>query len=345
YAKVPYMHLPLALGVLSEIILHPLLREEDFGKEKRVILEELHSTMDSPEDLVSVLSQRLTWGDHPLGREIIGTEQSIEQMRLDDVAAHLLRYYGPNRCVLSVAGRIDTAKVLRLAEERLGEWAPVAEQAPLPAQPSLPGPRLLVRYKETEQAQVVLTLPGLARGHPHQYTLGMLHTVLGAGMSSRLFQEIRENRALAYSVSASGTSYQDAGSVSLYAGVSPLQAIAAVDALLTEWVRLRDEPVLAEEVLRAREMVRGSRLMGFEDSGSVAGWFGQQELLSQKVRTLDEVLEIIDGIDASSIHEVAQQLICLLQMTLTVVGPFPDDAPFSDCLAAWSGATPILGYV
>jgi len=335
YAKVPYLHLELALDVLSDLLLHPLLRDEDFRKEKRVILEELHAIMDTPEELVHVLNQRLAWDGHPLWREVIGTEKSLENLRLEDVRGHLQRFYRPDRCVVAVAGQVDTDQVLHDVEERLGAWEPVGEVSFLPASPRPSGYRLRVQYKDTEQAQLCLTLPGLAREHPDRHTLALVHAILGEGMSSRLFLEIREERGLAYNVSSFVDSYCDGGTFGLYAGVNPTKAISAVDALLREWVRLRDEPVSPEEIERARELMKGRLLLSLENSGAVASWFGQQELLREEVDTLDEVLAILDGIERSDIQRVAQEIIRLPWVTLTVVGPFEDEAPFASCLAEW----------
>ncbi|MBC7223692.1 MAG: insulinase family protein, partial [Anaerolineae bacterium] len=253
YAKVPYPHLELALDVLSDLILHPLLREEVFDKEKRVILEELHALMDMPEALVHLVGQRLLWGDHPLGREVVGTEESLARIQVQDVREYWRRNYGPDRCVLAVAGQVRTEQVLEAAERYFGAWEPVGDGTFLPA-PTLPEtPRVEVVYKDTEQAQISLSLPGLSRMDGRRYVWAILHAVLGEGMSSRLFLRIREEMGLAYSVGAIMDLYEDAGMWGLYAGVSPENALPALEALVREWLRLREEPITPEDLQRARE--------------------------------------------------------------------------------------------
>ncbi|MGQ9586177.1 MAG: M16 family metallopeptidase [Anaerolineae bacterium] len=333
YAKVPYLHLELVLDVLADLVLNPLLREDDFEKEKRVILEELHRILDTPEELVHVLSQSLAWGDHPLGWEVIGTPESLEGLDLETVRQHIRQFYGPDRCVVAVAGQVRAEQAVRAVEQHLGSWQPVGERAFLEAPPWPLGPRLRVEHRNTEQAQICLVLPGLRRDHPDRYVLSMIHAILGEGMSSRLFLEIRERRGLAYNVASFGDSYQDGGTFGLYAGVNPGQALAAVKALVGEWVRLREERVSPAELERARRLLKGRLLLSLENSSVVAGWFGQQVLLQKEIRTLDEVLDILDTIDQDAIWRVAQGLIRLPWTTLTVVGPFADETPFADCLA------------
>jgi len=332
YAKVPYLHLELAVDVLSDLLLHPLIRDEDFRKEKQIILEELHAIMDTPEELVHVLNQRLAWGDHPLGREIIGTEESLKRLRPEDVRDHLGRFYGPDRCVVAVAGQVRTEQVLEAVEERLGSWKPVGGASFLPAPSMPPGPRLKVQPKDTEQAQVCLSMPGLPREDSDRYALSMLHAILGGGMSSRLFLEIREKRGLAYNVGSFAESYQDGGTFGVYAGVNPSQTLDAVKALVDELARLRDELVSPEELERTRELLKGRLLLSLESSSSVASWFGQQELLEEEVYTLDRVLGILDGIDQEAVRQVARRVVRLPWVTLAVVGPFEDEAPFARCL-------------
>lgn len=334
FAKVPYPHLELAMDVLSDLLLHPLLQEEAFEKEKRVILEELHSLLDMPEVLVHIVSQQLFWGNHPLGREVTGTEESLSRLQVQDLREYWRSNYGPDRCVLAVAGQVRTEEVLRAAERFFGSWEPVGDGSFLPAPEISDGPRVRVVHKDTEQAQLSLVLPGLSRWHDDRYALAILHAVLGEGMSSRLFLRIREELGLAYSVASLVDSYKDAGTLGLYAGVSPGNALPALDALVREWVRLREEPITPAELNRARELYRGGMLLGLENSAAVAGWFGQQVLEGGEVTTLDEALRLLEEVDPEAVLRLARDLIQLPKVTLTVVGPFAGEEPFLEHLQA-----------
>lgn len=334
FAKVPYPHFELAMDILSDLLLHPLLREEAFEREKRVILEELHSLLDMPEALVHIVSQRLFWGDHPLGREVTGTEESLNRLQVQDLRDYWRGNYGPDRCVLAVAGQVRTSDVLRVAEQYFGSWEPAGNGTFLPAPPIPDGPRVQVVYRDTEQAQLCLVLPGLSRWHEDRYVLAILHAVLGEGMSSRLFLRIREELGLAYSVASLVDSYEDAGTLGLYAGVSPENALPALGALVREWVRLREEPITPAELTRARELYRGGMLLGLENSAAVAGWFGQQVLDGGEVTTLDDALRLLEQVDPEAVLRVGKDLIRLSKMTLTVVGPFAEEEPFAEHLQA-----------
>lgn len=334
YAKVPYPHFELALDVLSDLILHPLLREEIFEKEKRVILEELHALMDIPEALVHVVGQRLLWGDHPLGREVVGTEESLARIQVQDLREYWRRNYGPDRCVLAVAGQVRTEEVLQTAERFFGRWEPVGDGTFLPAPTPPETPRVEVVYKDTEQAQISLSLPGLSRLDERRYALAILHAALGEGMSSRLFLRIREEMGLAYSVGAIMDLYEDAGMWGLYAGVSPENALPALEALVREWLRLREEPITPEELRRARELYRGGLLLSLENSAAVASWFGQQVLVGEEVTTLDDALQLLEQADADAVLALARDLVHLPKVALAVVGPFEDQQPFADRLEA-----------
>ncbi len=332
FAKVPYPHFELAMDVVSDLLLHPLLQEEAFEKEKRVILEELHALLDMPEALVHIVSQQLFWGAHPLGREVTGTEESLKRLQVQDLREYWRKNYGPDRCVLAVAGQVRADDVVRAAERFFGSWEPVGNGTFLPA-PEIPdGPRVRVVQKDTEQAQLSLVLPGLSRWHDDRYVLAILHAVLGEGMSSRLFLRIREELGLAYAVASLVDSYEDAGSLGLYAGVSPENVLPALGALVREWVRLREEPITPAELNRARELYRGGMLLGLENSAAVAGWFGQQVLDGGEVTTLDEALRMLEEVDPEAVLQLAKELIQLSKIALTVVGPFSEEGPFLEYL-------------
>mgnify|MGYP005837519365 CR=1 FL=1 len=194
-------------------------------------------------------------------------------------------------------------------------------------------PRLRVYYKDTEQAQLCLSVPGLRRLHPDRFALRLLNTILGEGMSSRLFLEIRERLGLAYSVSSYINTFEDAGTIGAYAGVDPARGQEAVRAILHEWDRLRREPVTQEELNKAREYLKGRLLLQMEDTFSVAAWFGQQELMSpEEVLTVDQVVAELDKVTVDDVQRLAQQLFVGDRLNLAVVGPFESEDAFGDSL-------------
>lgn len=325
YVKVAYPHLDIAIDVLVDILLNSRFEEGRIERERQVIIEEINMSLDAPDGWVHLLSNRLIWPTHPLGRDVAGTKESVSSLGRETLLTHLRGYYVPSNTVLSIAGNVDHQEILERIAAYLGGWNGTdGVGAFQPAQALPTEPQFCVRYRDIEQAHLCLTVPGLSRVHPDRFVLRLLDIVLGGGMSSRLFLELRERQGLAYAVDSYVSYLHDTGVMGVYAGVDPSRLEIAVQIVLREWDRLRQEEVPAEELTKARELVKGRLLLQMEETLSVAAWFGYQELLSPQILTVDEVVEAIDAVGAADIQRMAQELFLGERLHLAVVGPFQE---------------------
>ena len=332
YCKVASPHFELALDVLADLVRRPLFAPAELEKERRVILEELATVADSPSQQVDVLLDETLWPDQPLGRDVAGSEASVNGLSRKVMVNYLHRQYVPNNVVVSVAGAVSQEQVVDLVARALGDWPPGAPGGWLPAVNGQRGPRAAVKYKATEQAHLSLAVHGLPLQHPDRYALSLLSVILGGGMSSRLVQELRERRGLCYDVHSYVSYFQDAGALAVYAGVAPARAREALVALLAELARLRDERVPEEELARAKELAKGRLLLRMEDTRAVSDWLGAQELLAGRIRTADEVVHHIDAVTEEDLGRLARQLLVSDQLNLAVVGPYRTDRRFLSLL-------------
>ncbi|HID86684.1 MAG TPA: insulinase family protein [Anaerolineae bacterium] len=324
WAKVAQPHLPIALDVLVDMLRHARFDPQEVEKERRVIIEEINMTRDTPDEWVFSLANRLLWPGHPLGRDVAGTRESVGGVGRKDLLATLRRYYHPRNAVVAVAGNIQHEEVVDRIAEYLGDWEPGEISSYLPLEDEQREPRAFVEGRDTEQAHLCLNVPGVSYTHPDRFTFQMLSAVLGQGMSSRLFLEIRERQGLAYSVHSYHSHFQDTGVMGVYAGVDPRRIEKAVTAILAELDRLRQEPVEEEELTKTKEFAKGRLMLHMENTHAVAAWLGSQELLTGEVLTVDEVVERIDAITAEELQRVAQELFRPDRLNLAVIGPFEE---------------------
>jgi predicted Zn-dependent peptidase len=331
YCKVALPHLELALDVLVDMLRRPLFAPDEVEKERKVILEELAMVADSPSQQVDVLIDEVLWPDQPLGWDVAGSEKSVRGITREMTLAYLHRQYVPNNTVISVAGNVSHEEVVNLVSRYLGDWERGIPSGWFPAVNGQTAPRTGMLYKRSEQAHLSLALRGLSSQHPDRYVLDLLSVAFGEGMSSRLFLELRERRGLCYDVHSYVSHFLDAGSFSIYAGVDPGNAHETVAALLEELARLRDG-VSEEELTKARELSKGRLLLRMEDSRSVSGWLGGQEILNARVRTADEVVETLDAIQPADLSRVINNLLHRDHLNLAVVGPFRSDKKFAALL-------------
>ncbi len=327
YCKVARPHLELALDVLVDMVRRPLLDPGEMEKERGVIIEELASVADSPAQQVDILLDRTLWPDQPLGWDVAGSEATISAITRDTALEYLQRQYVPNNVVVSVAGAVEHAEIVRLAEEQMGDWRRGSPSCWFPAVNGQDGPRAAVLYKKTEQAHISAAVPGLSSWHPDRFALDLLSVVMGETMSSRLFQELREKRSLCYDVHTYVTHFLDAGAFTVYAGVDPARAEEAIVAALQELARVRDEGLPEEELAKAKELSKGRLLLRMEDTRSVSGWYGGQEILNGRILTADEVVGLLDAVTVDDIRRVAG-LLTADRLNLAVVGPFRSDKRF-----------------
>ena len=324
WAKVPAGRRSLAVDVLVDMLQHSKIEPEEVERERKVIIEEINMILDDPDDWVGLLMGDLLWPDHPLGREVIGTKETISSIDRQTMVEYLSRGYRPSGTVVCMAGRVEHREVVEEVQRALREWEPEDRLDFLPMANGQDGPRVRVGTKETEQAHLILSLHGIPRKHPDRYALRIMNSVLGEGMSSRLFLEIRERRGLAYSVHSYVSHLTDAGTVGVRAGVTPDRLEGALEAILEQLARLRSELVPAAELDKAREYVKGRLELQMEDTLSVAGWLGQQEILDDRILTVDEVIAALDEVSAEDVQRVAQELLRPETLNLALVGPFPE---------------------
>lgn len=332
WAKVAQPHFSLALDLLVDMLRHSNVDAKEVEKERSVILEEIHMTFDNPGDLVSLLIDQTLWPGHPLGRDIAGYEKTVAGFNREDLLTFAARHYTPDNCVISVAGNVNHAGVLDEVTRLLGDWQGQSTGAYLPVTETQTEPRVKLYYKAVEQANLCLALPGLPQNHPDRFIQGTMNTILGEGMSSRLFLEIREKHALAYDVHSFLNRFRDTGSTVVFAGVDPKRTGQTIQAILDEVERLRQTPVPEQEITKAKEFTKGRLLLGLEDSRSVAGWLGGQELSSGRILSVDEVVANIEAVTAADIQRVARELFTPEKLNLAIVGPFKKETQFAKLL-------------
>jgi predicted Zn-dependent peptidase len=322
-AKVPREQLASALEVTAELALRPLLRRADLASEKPVIVDEIRMYVDSPSDHVFTMFDELLFGGHPLGREIAGSPRSVRRQTIAAVRDHWRGWYGAERVVLAAAGALDHATVVAAAEDWLADL-PRSDTPRRDVTPPVPAPpgALTVRHRALSQGNLCLGMPGVARDHPDRWALDLLGAVLGDGMSSRLFLELRERRSLAYDVSTFASSYADCGTFGVHAGFDPDHAEKVVAGILDELQRIVDDPVPGPELERARAYTRGRLELRMEDSAAVAGWIGSGESLLPRILTVDEVLERLDAVTSDDVLRVARRYVAPERARLAVLGPF-----------------------
>ncbi len=331
WCKVARPHLDLALDVLVDMLRNSKFEPEEIERERKVIIEELNMSMDSPRSRVGMLIDQVVWPNQALGRDVVGTKETVSMINRPAMLDYLSRQYAPNNAVVSVAGEIDHNEVVARMNDALVNWTQATPISWYPAEDGQGSPRVQVEQRETEQAHLCLALPGLPYVHPDRYTLDLLDVILGQGMSSRLFLEIRERRGLAYDVHSFVTHYRDAGTLTVYAGVDPKQAGPTVEGILAELNRLK-EGIPEAELTKAKELSKGRLLLRMEDTRSVASWIGAQELLVGRIRSVDDVTAIIDSIAAEDLQRVAAELLTTEKLNLALVGPFESGERFQALL-------------
>jgi len=322
WLKLPKDHWKLGFELLCDLLLNPLFREEDVEKERAVILEELRGMKDSPEDWVFVMAANILWPNHPLGREIIGTKESLQALSKEKLLDFRAKHYTPKNVVVSIAGAITAEEALEAAERYLLTWEGSSPPPFIPAPSPSDGPIQAYESRRVEQTHLVLTWYGLSLNHPDRFALSILNALLGEGMSSRLFTEIREKRGLAYNISSYLEFFTDSGSMGVAAGISPNRLEEALKAIIEQLALLKTQEVPEEELTKAKEFVKGRLLLQLEDSLSLAFWYGRQELLLGRTLTPSEVIQAIDAVTSQDVKRVAEELIKSSRMKLALIGPY-----------------------
>jgi predicted Zn-dependent peptidase len=319
WTRLPVREAERAFEVIADLIVRPLLRSEDIRRERDIIVEEIRSYRDDPGQYIYNVFDETFFGDSPLGWEIAGDEESVRALSDDDIRDFWSSGYRPANTVVAVAGDIGHDAAVDLVARSFGRGnGPVPSYRPAPTLPAL---RFAIRQRPTSQAHLCLGVPGLPRDDPDQWTLELLNTVLGDGSSSRLFLRVREEAGLAYDVHSFQTDYADCGTLQVYAGVDPADLGRALEAILAELARLRDEPIPAAELAKARAFTAGRLELRLEESRHMASWLGVQEALHDRVLTVDEALAALDAVTPEAIQALCGRLIRDEALTLAVIAP------------------------
>jgi len=331
WIKIGARHWRESLKLLASMTLAPLLDPDEMERERGVILDEIAMYRDLPEDMVSQLSNEAMWNGHPLGREIAGEMETVSALSRAALQAFHARAYRPERAVLTLAGNMDPDQTRKAIAEEFGGWqsaAPPPEMLPAPPAPAQP---CRIEQRPSEQAHWQLATPGLPRLHPKRFVLRLLNVLAGEGMSSRLWQRLREEQGLTYNVGSYVNAYHDAGVLGVYGGCDASHLFEALDGTVAVWRELQETPIGADELARFKEYLRGRTEMASEDPMGVAAWWGQQLATGADPLTLDQALAEIDAVTPEDIQQLAQALWRPEKLSLAYVGPLASE----DDLVAW----------
>ena len=318
YIKVLDEHLPLAVEVLSDIVMRPAFAPDDLEREKKVVLEEIKMVEDTPDDLVHELFVERFWHDHPLGRPILGTKETVESFTVDGLRRYFETVYTAPTLIIAVVGNIEHQAARALVEKHFG-GLPTSSQ-PITDAPPRVVPSVLVRNKELEQSHVCLGTRGYQQDHADRYSSYILNTILGGSMSSRLFQNVREKRGLAYAVFSGLSAYRDAGSMTIYAGCANDAVAELIDVVIAEIRRLRDEPLPESELRRSKDHLKGSLMLNLESTSSRMSHLARQEIYFDRHFGLDETLAGIEAVTTAEVQRVARDLFADGGLAATVLG-------------------------
>jgi len=317
--KVLDEHLPVAFDILADLLIYPKFDADDMEKERSVILEEIKMVEDTPDDLVHEIFIQNFWKDQPLGRPILGTKQTVSKLYRDKVVEFFQEFYTPDDLVIAAAGNLEHSAVVDLVAEKFGNIRTSRNgHVDVPAHTHS---RITIRNKkELEQVHICLGVPSHSLSHEDRYACYILNTILGGGMSSRLFQNIREKQGLVYAIFSGLNSYRDTGCLSIYAGTSLETAEKVVDLVIQEFRTLKQQPVDSEELRRAKDHLKGSLMLSLESTSSRMSNLARQELYFGKYFSLDEMINSIEQVSAEEVQTLAKTFFDTRQIALTVLG-------------------------
>jgi predicted Zn-dependent peptidase len=325
YIKVLDEHLPLAVDLLSDIVMHPAFVEDEIGREKKVILEEIKMVEDTPDDLVHELFTQHFWEGHPLGRPILGSKDTVEALTADSLREYFRGAYVAPNMIVSAAGNLDHARVRELVSKAFSTLPARGET--FSERPPTVKPAVITRTKDLEQSHLCLGTNSYPQKHEDRYVSYILNSVLGGSMSSRLFQNVREKRGLAYSVFSGLSAYRDAGNMTIYAGCASEAVGDVIDLCVEELRGLKRTPVPDAELARAKDHLKGSLMLSLENTASRMSHLARQEIYFERHFGLDETLAGVQRVTAEDIQRVACELFANGSLAATVLGPTAPSLP------------------
>ena len=319
-AKVLDDHLPIAFDIISDLCLRPLFDSDDVAKERQVVLEEIKMDLDNPESLLHEIFTRGFWPEHPLGRPILGTPDTVRQFSREALQTRFREWFAPNHLLVTAAGNVPHEKVLELVQREFGHLTPTGGREQ-DEPPKTGAPIHVERKKDLEQVHLCLGVPSLPIAHERRFGIALLNNLLGGGMSSRLFQNIREKRGLAYAVFSEITPYSDAGMFTVYAGTAKETVAEVLDLTLAEFRSMKESLVSEEELRRAKNHLKGSLMLSLESTSSRMSNLARQELYFGRFYSLDEILASIEAVTREEVQILAQEFFRTEQISATVLGP------------------------
>ncbi|MDA8156674.1 MAG: pitrilysin family protein [Actinomycetota bacterium] len=328
YVKVLDTHIDTGLDILTDVFCHSVMDPEEMDKERGVIKEEIKMVEDTPDDLIHDLFSRSIWGMHGIGQPVLGTRATVASLERQDLVNHIKKFYGTRDTIVSCAGSFDPETLLKLLNEKLGGLRRGSE--PSPNHTAQFSGKVNMHHKDLSEVHVCLGVEGLPQAHPRRYEYYILNTLLGAGISSRLFQEIREKRGLVYSIYSFASSYIDTGLFGIYAGSAKSKAEEVVSLVLKELKGLPEE-LEQTELDRAKEQLKGSLILGLESTSSRMQNMAKQEIYFKRLFTTEEIIKGIDSVTLSGLQDLAALLFRGKSPALTVLGPL-EGRPFGEVL-------------
>jgi predicted Zn-dependent peptidase len=325
YIKVLDEHLPLAVDLLADIVLRPAFAPEEIEREKKVILEEIKMVEDTPDDLVHELFTESFWQGHPLGRPILGSPQTVDALTADALKDYFRGAYVASNMIVAAAGNIDHGHLRALIEQAFGAVGRDGEA--VNGGPPRVRPQVVTRTKELEQSHICIGTDSYPQRHEDRYVSYILNTVLGGSMSSRLFQNVREKRGLAYSVFSGLSAYRDAGNMTIYAGCANDAVEEVIDLCVAELRAMKRNEMPAAELRRAQDHLKGSLMLSLENTASRMSHLARQEIYFERHFGLDETLEGVERVTTADVQRVATDLFSGAALAATVVGPRTPDLP------------------
>lgn len=332
-AKVAHKHFENVFDVLSDMVLEASITPTDVEKERTVIMEEIKMTLDQPSQLVDEILSEIVWPGHPLGRPLAGTLETVGGLSVSDITGYRDEHYRPNLITVVAAGNVDHKSLLKVSEAHFMSAQAGTEKPHVPFKPTQSRPALKLFTKKTEQTHLSLALHAFPKDHPDEYALDLLSVILGGNMSSRLFNEVREERGLAYDVGSYVRRYHETGAFVVSAGVDNKKAKEAIEVILKELEKISREPVSADELRRARDFYLGQLHLSLENSMNQMLWLGENLVTLNKWRTPEEVVWRVEKITQDDVRRVAKEIFKTPSLNLAMVGPERSEKEFSSLLS------------
>lgn len=333
FIKAGKDYLGQSLDILADVYKNSLLEKEEINREKQVIIEELHKDLDTPTIYIWWVWERLLYGDQPAGWDVIGEEKIIRGLGRDDFVNYFYHQYVASNTAVVIAGSFEDGSTVSSVKSLFGD---IRHDPPLRSKPAVreeqSNPQISLYYKETDQTHFVIGFRSYAANHPQRYAAEVLATVLGGGMSSRMFIQIREKLGFAYTVWTAHEEYSNRGFLTTYAGVSHANSEKTIRAVLQEYRKILEKPVSSAELKKVKDYIRGTTLIGLEQSNAVASFVGTEEMITGKPVTVDEVFAKIESITAEDIATVAKEIMKPERLNLAMIGPHKDEEKFESLL-------------